>query len=188
MNQYIQFVKRYATMCVVIVITFSFLGCKKTNPGFETMVSFTYNGQQHSIASSGVIQTQLILPELIFANFEGLQIDRPDLFGGTIKIHSSNTGGINCAFLNPTGMNVLGLACNALSNNGGVIDSVAVYWLESGNLTVSYSQCKDAEGTSVPGQKDCLVSGNFSLTLVNKNNQRIILTDGSFYGPMRKYL
>ncbi|MEO7923238.1 MAG: hypothetical protein ABIR30_06125 [Chitinophagaceae bacterium] len=161
--------------------------CKKDpNSPLSGKLQFTYNGQQYEQNDNQFISTNFILPEFIFANFTGMHIDRPDLFGGKILIMGQPPGGITCAWLNPTGMNVGG-ACNNLQNNGAPIDSVAVYWYESGSLTVGYSNCSPATEASVPGQENCTVSGVFSVTLVNKNGQRISLTNGSYSGRIRKY-
>jgi hypothetical protein len=169
------------------LLLFSLASCKKDpNSPLSGKLQFTYNGTQYEQNDNLFITTNFILPEFIFANFIGIHIDRPDLFGGKIIISGVPPGGISCAWLNPTGMNVGG-TCNNLQNNGAPIDSVAVFWYESGTMTANYSNCSPATEASVPGQENCTVSGVFTLTLVNKNGQRINLTNGSFSGRIRKY-
>ena len=167
-----------------------FTGCKKTDfPSYETNIQFTYNGQAYSRTSPSRILNDVIIVqnEFLLVNFTGLIIEDPALFGGRIPILTRNPGPIQCAFLQPTGGDVSpGTNCQ-LNSGGNPIDSVAVYWYESGSLSFTYTDCKQVTAAIVPGQKDCAISGQFDLTLTNKNNQKIRLTNGSFSGRIRTY-
>jgi hypothetical protein len=175
---------------LLVFLTLIFLcGCKKDSSEKvpEKYIRFTYNGQQYEASEPGsFVQTNLIFPELIFANFYGLVISRPEIFGGDIIITAPNTSFTTCAYLRPAGTNVAG-SCSSLLDNGNPIDSVRTYWMESGSISSGYSECKDLTGLSVPGQKLCTVNGSFSFTLTNKNNQKIIITNGTFKGQIKKY-
>lgn len=166
-------------------------GCKKNNDGvsYETSIRFTYNGKQYEGGSGSKINSSFYLPQFIFANFAGLQISRPDLFGGEIEILDQNQGNIDCAYLSPSGAPVaaVGLSCNNLQQNNGPIDSVQVYWIESGTIGFGYSDCRARTGTVTPNQYDCAVHGNFELILTNKNGQKIVLSNGSFTGRINKW-
>jgi hypothetical protein len=169
-----------------------FTGCKKSSDSisYETKISFTYNGQQYNHNSSSNIMTDVILVQGIplFVNFTGIEIGDPGLLGGTIIILSRSSGNIQCSYLRPTGMLVSSSAGNCnLTNGGNPIDSVQVYWYESGSINFSYSDCRNLTGATIPGQKDCKTTGSFDLILTNKNNQKIKLTNGSFTGRIKTY-
>jgi hypothetical protein len=170
-----------------------FAGCKKSIDSissYETKISFTYNGQQYNHSSTSSIMTDNILVQGIplFVNFTGIAIEDPGLLGGTIIILSRSSGNIQCSYLRPTGMLVSSATGNCnLTNGGNPIDSVQVYWYESGSINFSYSDCRNLTGTTIPGQRDCRITGSFDLTLTNKNNQKIKLTNGSFTGRIKTY-
>ncbi len=53
-----------------------------------------------------------------------------------------------------------------------------------GNLNINFTQCEVKSGTdpwtgATHQYQVCRAAGTFDLTLVNKNNQKIILTDGN---------
>ncbi|MEO6613595.1 MAG: hypothetical protein ABIT05_12460 [Chitinophagaceae bacterium] len=173
------------------LVFFTGPGCKKfiDNTSYETKINFTYNGQQQSRGSTIFSNIIIVQNEFLFVNFAGLGIkDQNNLFGGDIYITATNPGTIICAYLQPTGSSVSTTGANCqLQSGGNPIDSVAVYWYESGSLNFSYSDCKDLTGAIVPGQKDCAINGTFDLVLTNKNNQKMRLTNGSFSGRLRKY-
>lgn len=180
---------RYSFSLISICLILFLNSCKKGSDERppEKYIRFTYNGQQYEASEpASFIQTDLLFPQLIFANFYGLVISRPEIFGGDIIITASNTSFTTCAYLRPAGTNVAG-SCSSLLDNGNPIDSVRTYWMESGSISSGYSECKDLTGLSVPGQKLCTVSGTFSFTLTNKNNQKIIITNGTFKGQIKKY-
>ncbi|MEP6700008.1 MAG: hypothetical protein ABJA85_01780 [Bacteroidota bacterium] len=176
------------TIFTIILLT----SCKKysLSVSYETKIGFIYNGQQYERTSPSRIQTDVIVVQgtPLFVNFYGLSIEDQNLFGGSINIISPNPGPIQCAYFRPAGMSVSSFGPNCILTNGGnPIDSLQVYWYESGSLSFSYSDCRDLTGTTVPGQRDCGITGNFDLMLTNKNNQKIKLTNGYFSGRLKKY-
>lgn len=186
MNQFLKF--SFTTIFIIIVLT----SCTKNSfsVSSKTKIGFTYNGQQYERTSPSNILTDIIVVQRtpLFVNFTGISIEDQNLFGGTILILSRNPGSIQCAYFRPAGMSVSSSGGNCILTNGGnPIDSVQVYWYESGSLNYSYSDCRDLTGTTVAGQKDCGITGNFDLTLTNKNNQKIKLTNGYFSGRITKY-
>jgi hypothetical protein len=179
--------------CPLMMVSFFATSCKKsvTQPSYETKISFTYNGQSYTRKAPSVLFTDIVVVQGVplFVNFTGLGIeDENNLLGGTVVILSSSSGTMSCAYLRPTGSSVTAFApaCQ-LQNGSNPVDSVTTYWYESGSLNFSYTDCRELTGTTVPGQKDCAVTGNFDLTLTNKNGQKIRLTNGSFVGRMKKY-
>jgi hypothetical protein len=186
--------KSIAFFCWIFSIALLHGSCKKSTdtPSYESKISFTYNGQSYTRKAPSSLNTNIILVQGVplFVNFYGLVIeDEANLLGGRVIITAPDPGILRCAFLQPTGSSVSapGGNCSQLNNGGNPIDSVAVYWYESGSLNFSYSDCRDLTGTTIPGQKDCGVTGSFDLTLTNKNGQKIRLTNGSFSGRMKKY-
>ena len=180
-------------MILIFAAFFSVLaGCIKNSDSisYETKISFTYNGQQYNQSSPSNILTDAILVQGIplFVNFTGIAIEDPGVLGGTILILSRNSGNIQCSYLRPTGMLVSSSSGNCnLTNGGNPIDSVQVYWYESGSINFSYFDCRNLTEATIPGQKDCKITGSFDLTLTNKNNQKIKLTNGSFTGRIKTY-
>jgi len=168
-------------------------GCKKNSDSvsYETKINFTYNGQQYSRTSPSSISSNVIVVQTwpLFVNFAGLIIDDPALFQGKLILLATSPGPFQCAYLQPTGSSVFatGGNCNMLNNGSNPIDSVQVYWYESGSVNYTYSDCKAISGTTIPGQKDCAITGGFDLTLTNKNGQKIRLTNGSFTGRLKTY-
>lgn len=144
----------------------------------EDKITYTYNGQQYTSNTAGCILSQLVgwqggSPIL---GFYGLAIDNPAILGGKVWLVGSTSNPWNCGYLEPTGISVQrGMGNCDLRTNGGPIDSVAVYLYESGSLQISSNECTSGTGY-------CKVTGTFDVTLVNKNGQRIVLTNGSFSG------
>jgi hypothetical protein len=178
---------RYTINIIIICSIVVLVACKKDkNESVKDTIRFTYNGQQYDGGSSSLISSRLIFPEFIFANFAGLVIKRPDIFGGEIRIYEDAPGSIECAYLEPIGSTITGF-CNSLLMNNGVIDSVRVYWIESGSVSFGYSDCKALTNVTVQGQKDCAINGTFNVTLTNKNNDKIILSNGTLSGRIKRY-
>jgi hypothetical protein len=187
MKQFLNF------LCAALWLGFLVTGCKKNNPviSYETKIDFTYNGQSYSRTSPSRILSNLIVVqnEFLLVNFAGLEIDDDAVLGGDIFILSKSPGAIQCAYFQPTGLSVHDVFgnCSTLLSGSDPIDSLRVYWYESGSLNFSYTDCKAVTNAIVSGQKDCAISGNFDLTLTNKNNQKMRLTNGSFKGKIRTY-
>lgn len=72
-----------------------------------------------------------------------------------------------------------------LSSFGFPIDSVAVYLYESGSFNILYKNCYekseyDPFSSSTIKYSVCDADGTFNLTLKNKENKIINITDGTF--------
>jgi|GEM_PF-6758024 len=158
-------------------------GCgKKNEPPLEIgepKFSFEFNGTKYSGPGvAGYI--------VYNGSFGGLFIERDDLFGGSIYFYKNSSLSNNCAYLMPTGQQVVAQQPGCiLYNSGNPIDSVKVYLYRSGSMNYSTSNCKHKkEPDFVFGgyiEYDvCDINGTFSLTLGNKNNQTIVITKGSF--------
>lgn len=176
--------KIFIALSILAISCFSCLKTKNSDDPYIAKINFTCNSQPYQTSSvSSYLKTQFYI--LLSANFAGLKINRPDIFGGVIEIDCDIQGNILCAYLNPTGMNVSG-ACNNLLNNGAPIDSVKVFWYESGSVNFGWSDCKNIPN-GYQGEQDCAINGSFNITLTNKNNQKIILSNGSFSGRIKRY-
>jgi len=156
---------KYSIIIIIISFTFFFAGCKKNDSTANTEhddFSFMYNGQKYiykitnNVANAGISKGMDGTPDLL--------IDMIDVFGG--QIYYEKTGS---AYLD--------------TNSGGTIDSAKVFIYQSGSLNVSFSNCVTKTRTDLfTGQTaqyhDCAALGTFDLTLVNKNNETIKLTNG----------
>jgi hypothetical protein len=60
--------------------------------------------------------------------------------------------------------------------SGNPIDSVKVYWLQTGMFTHNFTDCK---ATATGNFQLCIMKANFSVTLVNKNTDKIIIANGT---------
>ena len=140
-------------------------------------LSFTHNGQDHKLESQWNVSNSFDIAALRFIYQGGFSILRPDLFGGDIHVkYNRQTRGVECAWLQPANYGVVTANdCNALNVYGMPIDSVKVFWLHSVNYSEGLSNCK---ATKSPEFRQCQLEANFTLTLVNKNNEKIILTNG----------
>ncbi|MFZ1856923.1 MAG: hypothetical protein WAU29_06115 [Chitinophagaceae bacterium] len=181
-------------LLLFLSLTMLLTGCKKNSDflSYDTKISFNYNGQQYNRTSPSSILTDILLVQgnLLFVNFTGLAIeDQDNLLNGKTLLLARTPGPVQCAYLQPTGTSVsaLGGNCSQLQNVGNPIDSVQVYWYESGSINFSYNDCKAITTANVAGQYDCAITGTFDMTLTNKNNQKIILTNGTFSGRIKKF-
>lgn len=169
----------FASILFIIVLS----SCTKKNepadPDNAPKFSYEFNGKKYS--GSGVAGY------IVYNNsFNGIVIEREDLFGGTISFHKNSSLSNNCAYLTPTGQQFVVQQPGCIFYNyGNPIDSVKVYFYRSGIMNYSTSNCKHKkEPDLVFGgyiEYDvCDINGTFSLTLGNKNNQTIVITNGSF--------
>jgi hypothetical protein len=115
-----------------------------------------------------------------FADRTGLFIGRPDLFGGNISFEPDN-----CAYLDPYGNEIQRFSPCQLSRNSQPIDSVAVFIYESGSLKINTTNCKTTSETdfftgNTIYTSVCDITGSFNLTLKNKEDSLIVITDGVF--------
>jgi len=146
-------------------------------------MSFQYNGQTYSGNTIGypILDNSYV--------FRGIEIRGSVLPGFlTYSIFSSD-----CAYLVPQGLFYsLGADCRPEPMNPA--DSSKVYFYRAGSLNYSFYDCEHKEGY-LPGPgpagrveyDECVVSGTFSLTLANKNNEVIEIKNGSFtFYPVRK--
>jgi len=169
----------FAVIIFIIVLS----GCSKKNePPIQDNApkfSFEFNGKRYSGSN--------IAGYIIYnGSFGGIFLTREDLFGGSIYYYRNSSLSNNCAYLSPTGQQLVAQQPGCiLYNNGNPIDSVKVYSYRSGSMNYSTSNCKHKkEPDLVFGgyiEYDvCDINGTFSLTLGNKNNQTIVITNGSF--------
>ena len=136
----------------------------------ESEFKFTYNGTQYVLPLKQGTAEWAILDA-------GIYINRPDLFNGIIYFPHSN-----CAYLEPQGQSVQMTGNCVLSSSGFPIDSVAVYIYQSGSVNLSYTNCVNkTEYDPYSGQtvtyQVCDVNGTFELTLRNKENKTISITN-----------
>jgi hypothetical protein len=156
------------------LILFLFLlttGCKKDHePGSNPRLSFTYEGKQYNLPQSDAAGYWAIYNG-------GLEIRRPDIFGGYIFFPKSG-----CALFAPVNTEIQ-LDNNCQYYSSGAIDSTNLYHFESGSLKIHYANCHIETGkdwfTGTPYSIEyCIASGTFDLTLKNKEGKLIIITNG----------
>ena len=140
--------------------------------------SFEFNGTKYNGPNIGGI--------IIYnGTMDGVFITREDLFGGTINFYRNSSMSNDCAYLTPTGQQFVLQQPGCILNNGNPIDSVLVFLYRSGSINYSTSNCTrkrvpDLVFGGYLEYDECDVTGTFSLTLGNKNNQTIVITNGSF--------
>ena len=175
---------KYLPILTAIFLTYFFIGCKKDNGDVSPEIdefSFYYNGQKFNysitanVANAGVAKGADGNPDI--------HIYMTDVFNGTIRF--LNTG---CAFLEPPFNTVsVGQGCILSSvdslGNSIPIDSIKVFIYQSGTSNVSFTNCVRKSGfdiiTGLNYQyDDCAASGTFDLTLSNKNDSTIKITNG----------
>lgn len=167
-------------ICIVSIAILP--GCSKkesdNNVNKESKFSFEFNGTKYDDPASGAILTNS-------GALEGIIINRPDLFGGSISFYRNSTLSNNCAFLTPTGLQYYLQQPGCILNATTGVDSVLVYFYRSGEMNYSRTNCQhkkepDAVFGGFLEYDVCNVTGTFNLTLGNKNNQTIVITKGSF--------
>ena len=164
------------TICIALILN----ACKKEDDDYVPYVhelTFTFNGQNHKLTSQWTTMDLFDITSFRFIYNGGFNIHRTDLFGGSIHVmYNRQTRGVECAWLQPENYPLItALDCNNLNVAGMPIDSVKVFWLHSVNYSEGLSNCKSTQSAQ---HKQCQLDANFSLTLVNKNNEKIILTNG----------
>jgi hypothetical protein len=157
------------------------LACKKNitaGPETETDIfRFTYN---NTVINYRITGNNLDAAPGFYFGEPILFIDMPNIFKAPIQYH--RTG---CAFM---GREVtVRPGCVLLSNStsppSSPIDSTEVFYYESGVLNLSVSNCVTKSGYDFwTGQNYtqtiCAIKGTFDLTLTNKNNDKIKITNG----------
>ena len=139
---------------------------------------FTYNGTDYHITpySPNV--------EVISNGKDHINIRIPGVFGGEIYFDINS-----CAYLAPELTTIYkDVHCNLTSRIDGLIspiDSSKVFTYQSGSLNLTISDCitnteeyPHPDGGSSHTTSSCRASGTFDLTLVNKNNETIEITNG----------
>ena len=136
--------------------------------------SFTYNGKKYHNTSAN-LNIGVILPGI-----QRIFIHMPDVFGGEIYFDIQN-----CAYLVPEFPgSYIGQNCTLYSTDQYTpIDSSKVFAYQSGSLNLTIGECntytvEDPFGFFSYEVTTCQVSGTFDLTLVNKNNETIEITNG----------
>src|SRR4030095_2361178 len=169
--------RRLLLVISAIVVLFS---CKKTgDEKKEHKFSFEFNGKKYNDPSNASII-------LVSGGLDLLFIERKDLFGGEIFFYANSSISNNCAYLVPAGEHYVAHLPGCILYDGGVpVDSVTTYYYRSGNFSYSKSNClRKTEISPTTGARVefdvCDVSGSFSLTLGNKINKTIAITNGSF--------
>lgn len=164
---------------VFLIFLVLLTGCKK-NPDTTKLweFSFTYNGQTYTNPDYGS-------PIEIDGEVIGLEIRKPEVLGGVVHFIWRNSLTDNCAYILPTGMDILynDNTCT-FSSSGGPVDSSLIYSYQSGgkqNYTVS--NCRDKKdlfsGTVL---HICAISGSFSLEIMN-NRGIVKKITGTFKDP-----
>jgi len=146
-------------------------------------LSFQYNGQTYSSNTVG----GPILDN--YYRFIGFEI-RDSVLPGVLSYQIFPSG---CAYLIPQGL-FFSLRADCIPEPLDPADSSKVYLYRSGSVSYSFSNCKHKKAyDSGPGgagrveYDECVVSGTFSLTLGNGNNEIIEIKNGSFtFYPVRK--
>jgi hypothetical protein len=168
---------------LLVALTFILVGCSKdeyAKTSETDSFSWTYNGRiytysiKDNVANAGAKKG--------INGSVSIMLDMSETLGGTIYFEK------DCAYLEPLGSTVLMEQGCVLTERDGAgyvipIDSTKVFIYQDGAFNVSFSNC--VTKTSVDfftGESsqynDCAASGSFSLTLVNKNNVSIVISDG----------
>jgi len=169
--------RRLLLVISAIVVVFSC--CKKPGDDRQNTFNFEFKGTKYNdLIHAGIVA--------FAGEIDVVFIERPDLFGGRIFFHTNSSISNNCAYLYPTGEHILVHQPGCIIDNGGnPIDSVKFYFYRSGNINYSKTNCQrikeqdPASGVLVEHDV-CDVKGTFNLTLGNKNNQIIGISNGSF--------
>lgn len=170
--------KKFLAIISSISVLLLCQACSKVDPLVEPEIeefSFTYNGRYYTENSSENAQINKWLDKV------SITIDMVDVFGGIIYFDETD-----CAYLKPEFNTVyIGEACNLMTITDGntvPIDSVKVFQYQSGSFNVFLDKCEMHSWEHPIGgtveYEVCVASGTFDLSLVNKNNETIELSDG----------
>ena len=168
---------------LLVSLVFMLVACSKEDtPTIAEMDTFSwaYNGRSYhlivknNIANAGALIDRNRVPAISF--------DMVDELGGAIYFKKA------CAYLAPLGSIIHendGCGLTERDDTGTIIpiDSTKVYLYQSGSFNISVSNCTKKTAVDVlTGQSyqydDCSVSGTFDLTVVNKEDATIKITDG----------
>ncbi len=136
---------------------------------------FKKRGITNNASSGGVLQNA--------DNTLGIFIDMPAVFGGRITFSHPT-----CAYMEPLDTAIYddGSCHLSIKNSFGdpvPVDSTDIFIYKSGSLNISFSNCViKTERNPITGEtnqfQECIASGTFDLTLVNRNNEIIKITNG----------
>ena len=140
--------------------------------------NFTYNGKDYHMTPYN------LNVEVSSKGKNRINIHLPGVFGGEIYFDVNG-----CAYMAPELTTIYtDLHCNLTSKVDGInvpIDSSKVFIYQSGSLNLTISDCSTntsenphPDGGSSSTVTSCRASGTFDLTLVNKNNETIEITNG----------
>ena len=170
--------KKFIQIIISGIFLLSTISCKKdAAPGGrstqKSSLNFNYNGKQYNLTyTNDGAQDWGASPNDIYIN-------RPDIFGGIIRLVSPN-----CGYMEPYESAVYSNANCELTNTSGMpIDSVVVYTYESGAIELTYSNCETKHGYDIITGTNytyeiCDGNGTFRLNLKNKEEKHITITNG----------
>jgi hypothetical protein len=155
-----------------LLFMIQFTGCKKY-PGVEMWeFSFTYDGKTYNNSEYGS-------PVEYQGDIVGIEIRKPDVLGGVVRFEWTN----NCAFLEPTGMEIFFNYNTCTFFTATSVDSSKIFTYASGSASTTASGCKTRHDPfNGVDYTVCTVSGSFSLVLVNNAGITRSIT-GSFKDP-----
>ncbi len=142
--------------------------------------SWAYNGRSYNLVYKD--NTSNAGARINMNRIPAISFDMVDELGGSIYFEKA------CAYLEPLGSIIYeneGCVLTEKDGTGNIIpiDSTKVYIYQSGFFNISISNCtKKTAVDLLTGDSyqydDCTVSGTFDLTLVNKEDATIKITDG----------
>jgi hypothetical protein len=178
--------KRYTALPLSILYLLVFLSivcgsiaCKKNSPQrhspFDGKFSFRYNGTNYTLPFKEGTTEWSVTP--------GIYINRADIFNGIIHFPTSS-----CAYMDTgtSGENVTDIGnCHLTQISGAPIDSAVVYLYLNGFFNINYYNCESHSEYDVFTGRTinydvCDANGTFELTLKNKDDNIIRITEGSF--------
>lgn len=167
------------------------VACKKNNSKEtkQSFIRFTYNGKVYNYTADPNTTLQAGASYLSDNNrnsFPGVFINDPSIVG--ISGARLEFSGNRCAYMGAQ-ISIYNPGCILKDISSGSpkdIDSVKTFYYESGTLNISETNCKterkyDIVTAQYYDLSYCTLSGTFNLVLTNKNNTKIILSNGEFY-------
>ena len=161
--------------CFFLLLT----GCKK-NSTPKDEISFTYNGRTYFHDSKDRLHSINVSYGYSGAPSLKVSINLPNL-DGTVTFE--RTG---CAFYLPKAVRLNNFSPGCVISYSSVapgtpIDSSKIYQYSSGSLNLTSSNCTSSSfvflGITLYSTY-CDVNGTFDLTLTNRNNEKIVITNG----------
>lgn len=167
--------KKLLSLSVTLAAILLLNACSKQDE-IHGEFSFSYSGEEYHNTPSNLDDEGF---EVSDDGKNHITIDMPDVFGAEIYFDVSH-----CAYLNLSSVYVTleeNCKLTAFANGQtGPIDSSKVFIYQSGSLQLSISDCKNHSLGSGYDWTTCRASGSFDLTLMNKDNETIEITNGTF--------